>query len=87
MKIDIVLPGEGDEKAPDKTVKARFQPTDVESFSDAYHWGCMVRFKSGELLMINETADMFEAMLSSYWRQVNDGLRRAQAGPAILPLS
>jgi hypothetical protein len=87
MKIDIVLPGEGSEEAPDKVVKARFQPADVESFNDAYHWGCIVKFKSGEILMVKETADMFEAMLSSYWRQVNEGLRRAQATPTILPIS
>jgi len=87
MSIDIVLPGDTEQDAPDKVVKARFQPADVESFNDAYHWGCLVKFKSGEILMIKQTADVFEAMLSGYWRQVNESMRRAQAPPTILPVS
>jgi hypothetical protein len=79
QKIPIILPGNTDD-AGDKEVMARIQPDQIESFNDGYHFGCLIKFKSGEILMTNLTADQFEVQLMNYWRVFNDQIRKAQGG-------
>lgn len=80
QKIPIVLPGNPEEKEDDKEVMARIQPDQIESYNDGYHWGCLIKFKSGEILMTRLTADQFEAQLANYWKTFNENIRKAQNG-------
>lgn len=76
QKIPIVLPGNPAEGEPDKTVVARIQVADIESYNDGYHFGCLIKFKSGEILMVEATADQVEAMIGEYWRKFNEITRK-----------
>lgn len=76
LKIPIVLPG--DEKESDKVVTARIQPDQIESFNDAFHWGALIKFRSGEIIMTKYTADQVEEVLAKYWKAYNEQLKKMQ---------
>jgi hypothetical protein len=84
QKLPILLPGnpEGGEK--DKTVMARILPGEIESFNDGYHFGCLIKFKSGEILMTELSADQVETMIGQYWQKFNEMVRKAQGGSGLL---
>lgn len=84
LKIPIVLPGNPEETEKDKEVPARIQPAEIESFNDAYHWGCLIVFKSGEIKMTKLTADQVEVMLAQYWQKFNEAVRNNQKGSNLL---
>jgi hypothetical protein len=87
QKIPILLPGDAERELGDKEVMARIQPDQIESFNDGYDFGCLIKFKSGEILMTRLTADQFEAQLANYWRVFNDNLKKAQGGGTILSIN
>jgi hypothetical protein len=87
LKIPIVLPGDPEEKLEDKETQARIQPAEIESFNDAYHWGCLIVFKSGEIKMTKLTADQVEQveqLLAQYWQKFNEAVRNNQKGSNLL---
>ncbi len=86
QKIPIVLPGNPEKREDDKEVMARIQPAEIESYNDGYYWGCLIKFKSGEILMTPLTADQVESMIGQYWQKATDLFKKMQAGPAILPI-
>ncbi len=86
QKIPILLPGNPAENQPDKTVMARIQPMDIESYNDGYHFGCLIKFKSGEILMTKYNADQVEHLISEYWRKFNQQMK-LKANPSILPFT
>lgn len=85
LQIPIILPGDEEQKAPDKEVKARIQPQEIESFNDAYHWGALIKFKSGEIVMTRFTATEFEGILAKYWQQINQRFKEQGSSPLIIP--
>lgn len=82
QKIPILLPGNPENNEPDKTVLARIQPGDIESYNDGYHFGCLIKFKSGEIIMVEATADQVEIMIGQYWQKFNE-MARKQAGSSL----
>lgn len=86
QKIPILLPGNA-EDAGDKEVMARIQPDQVESFNDGYHFGCLIKFRSGEILMTTLTAAQFEAQLANYWRIFNENISKARGSSPILSIN
>lgn len=82
LKIPIVLPGNPENSEDDKVVMARIQPADIESFNDAYHWGALIKFKSGEIIMTRYTADQVEELLAKYYQKFNEQMKKT-AGPSI----
>lgn len=87
QKIPILLPGNPEEKLEDKEVMARIQPDQIESFNDGYHFGCLIKFRSGEILMTRLTADQLEAQLANYWRVFNDNMSKRQGGGHIVSIN
>ena len=84
QKIPILLPGNPEAGESDKTVMARIQPGDIESYNDGYHFGCLIKFKSGEILMVEATADQVEMMIGQYWQKFNEMTRAQQASALFL---
>jgi len=79
LKIPIVLPGNPEDiREPDKEVTARIVPVEIESFNDAYHWGALIKFKSGEIIMTTYTADQVEEVLAKYWHELNERVKKQQ---------
>jgi len=83
LKVDIVLPGATD-KEEEKTVASRIQPDQIESYNDAYYWGSLIKFRSGEIIMLKETADEFEKRLAAYWQSINQAMAKMNQRPTIL---
>lgn len=84
LKIPIVLPGNPEENQNDKETMARIQPTEIESFNDAYHWGALIKFKSGEIIMTTYSAEQVEEVLTKYWRKFNEAMKNNQKGSNLL---
>lgn len=92
MKIEICLPGDPAAGKPEAKTLARIQPAEIESFNSGYDFGTIIVFKSGDVKMVDINADNFEAMLTEYWKKVNQQMaiaaaaRSGQAG-AVPPSS
>jgi len=84
LKLPIVLPGNPEENMEDKETEARIQPTEIESFNDAYHWGALLKFKSGEILMTRYTAVQIEEVLAKYWQKINEAVKNNQRPNLLL---
>lgn len=84
QKFPIVLPGDPVANEPDKKVMARILPGEIESYNDGYHWGCLIKFKSGEILMTELSADQVEIMIGQYWQKINEQVRKQQGGSSLL---
>ena len=84
QKIPIILPGNPEAEEQDKKVMARILPGEIESYNDGYHWGSLIKFKSGEILMTDLTADQVEAMIGGYWLKLNEQIRKERGGSSLL---
>jgi hypothetical protein len=60
LKIPIILPGNQEEKDPDKEVDARIDVEEISYFHDCYYWGTLIVMKSGQVIMTKMDADAFE---------------------------
>ncbi len=87
QKFPILLPGNPENNEPDKQVMARILPGEIESYNDGYHFGCLIKFKSGEIIMTELSADQVEIMIGQYWQKFNEQLKKMQSSPAIFPIN
>lgn len=84
LLIAIVLPGDTEHGQEEKDVQARIQPQEIESYNPAYHWGTLIKFKSGEILMTRLTVEQVEEILTKYWQKFNEAMQKQKQGSALL---